>query len=128
MKLGRRVCWIIAASMLVVVLSGCEEVEEDEEISTTGPNSPVIVGPWVTCDEPPLCNEYLTYDLQAWDKIFDSCRGDSFDGRACPSDYNRSCLIEYDDRDDFERRILYGDDDQISSFEFARLCSEFGGV
>ena len=134
MKLGRRVCWILAASMLVVILSGCEELEEDEEewqreleISTTRPNPTVTVGPWVTCVAPPLCNEYLTYNLQAWDEIFYSC-GNSSDGRECPSDCNLHCTIEYHDRDDIERRVLYGAGDQISSVRFTRLCNELGGV
>ena len=133
-KLGRRGCRILAASMLVVILSGCGELEEDEEewqreleISTTRPNPTAIVGPWVTCVERPLCNEYLTYNLQAWDDIFYSCR-DSSDGRECPSDYNLRCMIEYDDRDDIERRVLYGAGDQISSVRFTRLCNELGGV
>lgn len=58
--------------MLVVILSGCEESEEEEEERQreSRPDSTVIVGPWVTCVEPPLCNEYLTYDLQAWDDFF----------------------------------------------------------
>ena len=134
MKLGRRGCWILAASTLLVILSGCGELEEDEEewqreleLSTTRPIPTTTVGPWVTCVEPPLCNEYLTYDLQAWDDIFYSCR-DSSDGRECPSDYNLRCAIEYDDRDDFERRVLYGAGDQISSVRFTRLCNELGGV
>jgi len=133
-KLGRVVCRILAASMLLVILSGCEESEEDDEewqreleISTIRPNPTVIAGPWVTCVEPPLCNEYLTYDLQAWDDIFYSCR-DSSDGRECPSGYNLRCTIEYDDRDDIERRVLYGAGDQISSVRFTRLCNELGGV
>ena len=120
--------------MLLVILSGCEESEEDDEerqreleISTARPNPTTTVGPWVTCVEHPLCSEYLTYDLQAWDDIFYSCR-DSSDGRQCPSDYDLRCTIEYDDRDDIERRILYGAGDQISSVRFTRLCNELGGV
>ena len=128
MQLGRRVCWILIASMLGVILSGCEELEEEEEWQpTTRPGPTVTVGPWVTCVQPPLCNEYLANNLQAWDEIFYSCRN-SFDGRACPSDYNLRCTIEYDDRDDIERRVLYGAADQISSVEFTRLCNELGGV
>ena len=132
-KLGRRVCWILAASMPVVILLGCGEIEDDEEwqreleISTTRPQPSVTVGPWVTCVVPPLCNEYLTYSLQAWDDIYYSCQ-DSSDGRECPSDYNLRCTIEYDDRDDIERRVLYGAGDQISSVRFTRLCNDLGGI
>ena len=133
-KLGRKVARIVAASMLAVILSGCGGSEEDEEewqheleLSTTRPNPTVTVGPWVTCVKPPLCNEYLTYDLQAWDDIFFSCQ-DSSDGRECPSDYTLRCAIEYEDRDDVERRVLYGDGDHISSVRFTRLCHELGGV
>lgn len=89
--------------------------------------STTTVGPWVTCVEPPLCNEYLVHDLQAWDDIFYACQ-DSSDGRACPSDYNLRCTIEYADRDDVERRVLYGAADRISSVRFTRLCHELGGV
>ena len=135
MQLGRRVCWILTASVLVGMMWGCEELEDDEaerqrdtHISTIRPNpTPTPVGPWVTCLVPPLCNEYLTYDLQAWDEIFYSCRNSS-DGRGCPFDYDLRCTIEYDDRDDIERRVLYGAADQISSVEFTRLCNELGGV
>ena len=135
MKLARTVGRILIASMLVVMLPGCEDLfEEDEEerqreleISTTRPNPTVTVGPWVTCVAPPLCNEYLTYNLQAWDEIFDSCPNSS-DGRQCPSDYNLRCAVEYDDRDDIERRVLYGAADQISSLRFTRLCNELGGI
>ena len=135
MKLARTVCRILMASTLVVLLSGCEDLfEEDEEerqreleISTTRPNPTVTVGPWVTCVAPPLCNEYLTYNLQAWDEIFYSCSNSS-DGRECPSDYNLRCTVEYDDGDDIESRILYGDANQISSIRFARLCNELGGI
>ena len=129
MKLTRKVCRILIASMLVVILSGCEDLfEEDEaETSTTTPSSTVAVGPWVTCVAPPLCSEYLAYNLQAWDEIFYSCPNSS-DGRRCPSDYNLRCMVEYDDRDDFERRVLYGAADQISSIRFTRLCNELGGI
>ena len=126
-------CGILAVAMVVAILSGCGELEEDEEWqrelerSTVRPNPTTTVGPWVTCVEPPLCNEYLTHDLQAWDDIFYSCR-DSSDGRQCPSDYDLRCAIEYDDRDDVERRVLYGAGDQISSIRFTRLCNELGGV
>ena len=133
MKFGRTVGRILAISLLIVVLSGCEESEDDEEwqreleMSTLRPNPTTTVGPWVTCVEHPLCNEYLTYHLQAWDDIFYSCR-DSSDGRQCPSDYNLRCTIEYDDRDDIERRVLYGAGDHISSVRFTRLCNDLGGI
>lgn len=114
--------------MLVVILSGCGELEEEEEEwqRESRPNPTVIIGPWVTCVEPPLCNEYLTYNLQAWDDIFYSCQNSS-DGRQCSSDYNLRCTIDYDDREDIERRFLYGAGDQISSVRFTRLCNELGG-
>ena len=126
-------CGVLAVAVAVAILSGCGEPEEDEEWqrelerSTIRPSPATIVGPWVTCVEPPLCNEYLTYDLQAWDDIFYSCR-DSSDGRQCPSDYDLRCAIEYDGRDDIERRVLYGAGGQISSVRFTRLCNELGGV
>ena len=137
MQWVRMVCWILVASMLII-LSGCEELEESEkereeewqrelEMSTIRRGPTTTVGPWVTCVQPPLCNEYLVYDVQAWDDIFYSCP-DSSDGRACPSDYNLRCTIEYDDRDEIERRVLYGAADQISSVRFTRLCNELGGV
>lgn len=134
MQLGKRVCWILIASVLAGILWGCEELEDDEdeaewqqELHIAPRPTPTPVGPWVTCLVPPLCNEYLTYNLQAWDEIFYSCRNSS-DGRGCPFDYDLRCTIEYDDRDDIERRVLYGDADQISSVEFTRLCGELGGV
>ena len=133
-KLARTVCRILIASTLVVIVWGCDDLfEEDEEewqreleISTTRANPTVTVGPWVTCVAPPLCNEYLTYDLQAWDEIFYSCSNSS-DGRECPSDYNLRCAVEYDDRDDIERRVLYGDANQISSIRFTSFAMNSAG-
>ena len=121
--------WVLVASTLLV-LSGCEQMEEEEDDDdrdslTITPSAPRVVGPWVTCEQPPLCNEYLTRNLQAWDRIYHSCERSS-DGRQCPSDYDMPCAIEYDGGDIEERRV-FGDSDRIPSVEFARLCNDLGG-
>ena len=116
-------------ALLVVLLSACVPVTGDEEPSSsemiiTPPR--VVVGPWVTCVERPLCSEYLTRNGQAWDDIYFSCQASS-DGQTCPPELRgRACIIEYRDGG-VEKRRLFADSAAVSAVEFLRLCHRLGG-
>ena len=116
-------------ALVLVLLSACVPAVEDEEPSRsemiiTPPR--VVVGPWVTCVERPLCSEYLTRNVQAWDDIYFSCQASS-DGQTCPPELRgRACIIEYRDGG-VEKRRLFADSAAVSAVEFLRLCHRLGG-